>query len=196
MNASITAIDLTDDSDPVVPVVHMVQKRKSKQPKQEVKKPKLNIPEISDETELADEGHDDNDDMGCYDEDDDCKSNEIDFDECLDQIFKISEESSKKTVPKIKQIFQTRNKKQVKKITSPGEVGRYMIKIEMTDCWDLKGCNSSKTYWTKIARKAVFLTDIKDPILKSVESILLNVGKGISNIPETEVDVVDVDPSK
>lgn len=106
----------------------------------------------------------------------------------FDKLFK----NSKEGPVKIKQIFQTQKKLLKKKLTTPGEEGRYMIKIELTDTNDLKNCSCSQ-YWTKVSAKAIFLTEKKSPMLKQVNKLLYDVGCQIKGTPGVECDEVKFD---
>lgn len=69
-----------------------------------------------------------------------------------------------------------------KTITTPGEKGGYLIKIEITDTKDLKGVNKSE-WWTKAAYKSTFLINSsKDPRLIQLQKIILNVAKELATV--------------
>lgn len=105
----------------------------------------------------------------------------------FDSLFKKS--ASKKPVI-IKQIFQTQKNNMRRKFTTPGEQGRYMVKIELTDVKDLKKCESYKSYWTKVSKKIIFLLNAEDETFKKVEDIIFEKGKEISRMKGTVKDGV------
>jgi hypothetical protein len=107
----------------------------------------------------------------------------------FDKLFKIK---SSKSVPKIKQMFQTQNKKVKRKLTTPGEEGRYMIKIELTDTKDLKKCKMNQ-YWQKVNTKAVFLAEPKSELYKKINNMLFSVGQKIKSMPGVESDEMKLD---
>lgn len=105
-----------------------------------------------------------------------------DFEKC----FEIK--NDKKSVPHIRQQFQFLADKNVKKrITSPGEQGTHLVKIEITDTKDLRKCESDQTYWTKVYKKGYFLLNVKEDdedgdTLKQLDGILVKACKKVSKI--------------
>lgn len=108
----------------------------------------------------------------------------------FDRLFKIK--SVKKGPLKIKQIFQTQRKGLRRKLSTPGEEGRFMVKIEVTDTKDLKKCSSSQ-YWTKVSTKTIFLTEPKSRRYKEIKSMLYSVGRDLKTTPGVECEEVKVD---
>lgn len=108
-------------------------------------------------------------------------------DDEYEKIFKSKTTKSNKS-PLIRQIFQTRKHNLRKKMMTPGEKGRYMIKIEISDVRDLKKCKTPKTYWTQVSKKALFVINPKDDVFKKVDDLMITVGQKISKIQGTEVE--------
>lgn len=111
----------------------------------------------------------------------------------FDSLFK--KNTSKKPIA-IKQLFQSQRNDTINKLTTPGENGRYMVKIEVTDVKDLKDCESSKTYWTKVAKKIVFLLDSNDSTLKTVEDVIYEKGKQISKVKGVVKETVKINTKR
>lgn len=108
----------------------------------------------------------------------------------FDKLFKVK--SLKKEPIKIRQSFQTQKKRLRRKLTTPGEEGRYMVKIELTDTKDLKKCKLNQ-YWTKVSTKAVFLTEPKSQMFKQVDSMLYDIGRKIKSTQGVQCDEVKLD---
>lgn len=100
--------------------------------------------------------------------------------------------SSMKGPVKIKQIFQTQKNRLRRKLTTPGEEGRYMVKVEVTDTKDLRRCNPNQ-YWTKVSTKAIFLTESKSSLLKNIKSMLFDVGSKIKLTSGVEYEEIKLD---
>lgn len=66
-------------------------------------------------------------------------------------------------------------------VSTPGERGSYLIKIEVTDTRDIKDLAVAER-WRKVAKKAVFLTSPIDENYLSIKKILKNVVESISKI--------------
>lgn len=109
----------------------------------------------------------------------------------FDSLFK----SSKKGPIKIKQVFQTQKKRLRRRLTTPGEEGRYMVKIELTDTKDLKNCSQNQ-YWTKVSAKAIFLAGPKTNLFKDVKNMLYDVGRSVKSTPGVECEEVKIDRKK
>lgn len=104
-------------------------------------------------------------------------------DDEFDKIFKKNTKKQRKTKSVvIKQLFQYRKPKSIQKIITPGEEGKYLIKIELTDTKDLKECSDPTSYWQKISKKAYFLTEKKNPKYKATNDLLKTVAKELSEI--------------
>lgn len=117
----------------------------------------------------------------------DSESNDSDK---FDQLFRVR--SSKKTPIKVKQIFQTQKRRLRRKLSTPGEEGRYMIKIELTDTKDLKKVKPNQ-YWTQVSAKAVFLAEPKSTIFKKIKSMLFDVGRNIKEMPGVDCEEMKLD---
>lgn len=109
-----------------------------------------------------------------------------------DKLFK-NNKHGKSSSPVIKQVFQTVKHNTRKKMVTPGERARFMIKIELTDCKDLKKCKSPKSYWTQVSKKSVFLLESKDEMLKKIDEIMLAVGQRISKTKGVEIEALKLD---
>lgn len=91
----------------------------------------------------------------------------------------------------ISQQFSLRDEQVLRKYATPGETGKLMVKIEITDCDDLKGVGVTQ-YWTKVWKKAVFLLDGEDdPAFKTIDNILLDQLKNISEIKDVKMTEYD-----
>ena len=67
-------------------------------------------------------------------------------------------------------------------LTTPGEKGRYLIKIEISDTKDLKGVNKND-WWLKAAYRTQFLVNSeKDSIYTQLHKIVLSKAKDLSKI--------------
>lgn len=111
-----------------------------------------------------------------------CSSNESEEDE-FNKLF-----SSLKDVtePKKKNIFQQtlmfQSNGTRKMLTTPGEKGRYLMKIEITDTRDLRGVPKND-WWQKAAYRTQFLVDSdKNPIYTQLHKIVLNKAKDFTKI--------------
>lgn len=111
----------------------------------------------------------------------------------FDKLFKGNK--IKKGPVKIKQMFQTQKKRMRRKLVTPGEEGRFMVKIELTDTKDLKRCQPNQ-YWTKVSTKAVFLTEPKSHLYKQVDSLMYEVGRKIKTMPGSECEETKLDKKK
>lgn len=108
----------------------------------------------------------------------------------FDRLFKVK--SNKKSPIKIKQVFQTQKKRLRRKLTTPGEEGRYMIKIELTDTKDLRKCQLNQ-FWTKVSAKAVFLTEPKSKVYKQIRDIMYDVGQEIKSTAGVQSEELKLD---
>lgn len=90
------------------------------------------------------------------DDDDDCEE--------LFRLFDRKNSSKKKTKSlTISQLVTIKNDSVTRECITTGETGKYLIKIEVTDCEEIKGVKPSQ-FWTKVWKKTVFLVDDeKDP---------------------------------
>lgn len=87
----------------------------------------------------------------------------------------------------ISQQVAIRNEETLRRCTTPGEEGRYLLKIEITDCEDLKGITQDR-YWTKISKKVVFLVkDDNDPAFEKLNEIFTEQAKRILKIKDTKM---------
>jgi len=93
------------------------------------------------------------------------------------------------SVQRFRQLFQTQNEKVRRKLVTPGEEGRFMVKIELTDTKDLKKLKPSQ-YWQKVKTKAVFLADPKCELYQNIKNVLLNVGEKVKSIKGVESDEI------
>lgn len=84
----------------------------------------------------------------------------------------------------MEQSFQINSNGVRKTITSPGEKGSHLIKIEITDFSDIKNVAVGDR-WKYVAKKAIFLTKTSsDPLYKDVNKILKNVLQNLKNIKD------------
>lgn len=154
---------------------------------------KMNSIEISDDEEKSKPGskkrksaqqNDDNDE----EEDDDGNDDE-------DELFRLfgkkcsSKNKSKKLA--ISQQVTTKNDEVTRKCITPGETGKYLMKIEITDCDDLKGIKPAQ-YWTKVWKKAVFLVgDDKDPAFIALNNVWMNQAKRLLQMKDVKVTEIE-----
>lgn len=96
---------------------------------------------------------------------------------------------SKKLV--FSQQVTTRTDEIMRKCTTPGESGKYLMKIEITDCDDLKGTKPAQ-YWTKVWKKAVFLVDDdKDPAFTAMNGVWMSQAKRILKMKDVKVTEIE-----
>lgn len=125
--------------------------------------------------------------------DEDSDNNNEDSEDEFNKIFdSIKSDSSEKKKDKKKKIAQSliiaANDKQ-KILTTPGEWGSHLIKIEVTDTRDLKGVPKSDR-WKKISQKAIFFVkSSEDNNFKELNKILQNVGKNIASTIGVKKDI-------
>lgn len=117
-----------------------------------------------------------------------------------DELFELFSKkcNSKKRAKKlaISQQVLVKNDSVTRKCITPGETGKYLIKIEITDCEDLKGVKPTQ-YWTKIWKKAVFLVNNdKDQSYTAVNNVWANESKRILQIKECKVTEFEEDEDK
>lgn len=120
------------------------------------------------------------------DSDDDDDDDISDADESGDEFSKIfdsikTEDKKKDRKKKISQIISIVSNDNQKILTTPGEWGSHLIKIEITDTRDLKGVPKDE-HWKKVGQKAVFLIKTsEDENYKKIIKILQSVGKNIAS---------------
>lgn len=122
------------------------------------------------------------------DEDSDNNDSDDEFSKIFDSITDDSKKKrkEKKAIPQVIQIFS--NDKQ-KILTTPGEWGSHLVKIELTDTRDLKGVPKND-HWKKIGQKAVFLIKSSDDDnLKILNKILHEAGKNIASTPGVKKEI-------
>lgn len=147
----------------------------------------------SSETELNKRKNENNDSSTSSKKVKTCALDEENEDE-FDKIFSSTLDSSKPVI--IKQILHHQLGKERKKLTTPGETGDYLVKIEVTETKDLQKCKSEKNFWMKVGKKAYFLVDKEDDILKDVNNIILRVGKKISKISDVTSSTTEIEERK
>lgn len=87
----------------------------------------------------------------------------------------------------ISQQFSLRDEDTIKKYSTPGEKGKFLVKIEVTDCDDLRGVGANQ-YWTKVWKKAVFLLNSEEnQAFKILDKLLLEQLKKISEIKDVQM---------
>lgn len=133
-------------------------------------------------------------------EEDDEEDNEDDNDDVLKILAKsFSKKGKTNAAAVINQTITFRSDDMLRKCVTPGEIGKYLIKIEITDCKDLKGVPLNR-HWTKVGKKAVFLVqNEEDAAYKSVNQIWSEQAKRIINIKDVkkiEYDDDDDDDDK
>lgn len=168
--------DESDDEDDRVPKRKELKQKKSDF---KTKKPKLDYINILSENSSS--GSDSDSEAG-------------------DSFAKLFNQSKSKSGLKISQIFQYNAGSCRKKITTPGEKGSHLIKIEITDFRDLKNCKSEKFYWQKINKKGYFLlnTTVSDDqeILSSLVNILAKVATRVSKIKNAKFETFETNDAK
>jgi hypothetical protein len=109
-------------------------------------------------------------------------SDESDDEDLFAKLFNKKHSSSLK----ISQQFQYNSANSRKRITTPGEKGSHLIKIEITDTRDLKSCKSEKFYWQKVNKKGYFLlntTEQEDKeMLETLNEVSAKIGSRVSKI--------------
>lgn len=120
-----------------------------------------------------------------------------------DEFAKLFQKSEKRQPIIISQQFQYQTSDCRKKITTPGEQGTHLIKIEITDTKDLKKCKGEKFFWTKVSRKGYFLlnlisNDRDGEILNSLNNILSLICERILQIKNVKKEsfVVERKPNE
>lgn len=130
-----------------------------------------------------------------YESEDDC----IDFD--LNRKFSKFFEYKKKYPVTISQQIQFVSNDERKKITTPGEEGTHLVKIELTDTRDLQTCKGEKFYWQKVAKKGVFLLNVKKnesdkKTYENLLNILGGVGEKLSKIKNAKFETISIDSNR
>lgn len=113
------------------------------------------------------------------------------------RLFDRKNSSKKKTkCASISQSVSIKNDSVTRKCVTPGEPGKYLIKLEVTDCDDLKGIRTTQ-YWTKVWKKVIFLVDDeKDPTYIAINNIWGNQSKRILKINDSKVTEFEDDEEK
>lgn len=121
------------------------------------------------------------------DEDSDCNDSDDEFSKIFDSI---TDDSKKKKEKKaISQIIQIVSNDKQKLLTTPGEWGSHLVKIEVTDTRDLKGIPKNDR-WKKICQKAVFLIkSSEDDNFKILNKILHEAGKNLALTPGVKKEI-------
>ena len=113
------------------------------------------------------------------DDDTDNMESEDEFSKIFESI-KSDKEKEKDTNEKIFQIISSVSNDKQKILTTPGEWGSHLIKIEITNTRDLKGV-SRDDYWKKISQNVILLIkSSKDNNYKKITKILQCVGKNVA----------------
>lgn len=125
------------------------------------------------------------------------ESEDSDSQDKFGKLFSQSKNKKTKNVV-IKQTLQYNDGQKRRKITTPGETGSHLIKIEITDTRDLKKCSSEKTYWQQVSKKGVFLLNTKTSeedkaIFKDIDNILVKIGQQISKVKNVKHEQVSID---
>lgn len=128
-------------------------------------------------------------------------SSDSDTDDEFGKLFSNTDNKKKKHIPFVSQQFQYQTNDVRRRKITPGERGTHLIKIEITDTKDLKKCKSDKFYWQQVSKKGVFLLDVKNDdddgkTLKTLDDILVKVGKKVSKIENVKEDTFKVDRKK
>lgn len=156
---------------------------------------KINLIEISDEEEevKATGSKKRPHQQECLDDDDDDDADEDELFRLLGKKFGSKKKNAKLS---ISQQVSVKNENVTRKCTTPGESGQFLIKIEISDCNDLKGLKPTQ-YWTKIWKKAVFLVDSdKSPSYVSVNNVWANESKRILQLKDSKVTEFEDDEDK
>lgn len=126
------------------------------------------------------------------------KCRQVATDECSDdtddefgKIFSSTVDQNRSVM--IKQVFHYQTGNERRRLTTPGETGDFLVKIEISDMKDLQKCKNEKSYWTKVMKKAYFVAGKNDVILNDVNQIVLRVGKQIAKTKDVETSVIEVD---
>lgn len=132
---------------------------------------------------------------------DDNSSSDDDIDTDCNRMFNKFFEYKKKYPIIVSQMFQFVSNDERKKIVTPGEGGTHLVKIEMTDTRDLASCKGEKFFWQKVAKKGVFLLNIKKSeadkkVYESLLNILGDVGEKLSKIKNAKFETSSFDVSK
>lgn len=128
-----------------------------------------------------------NDDIMTLDDDDDNDNdndNDDDDDDEFDKIFtsvKRSKSKNNKTDDLFEQFVSFRSNDSCKTLTTPGERGSYLIKIDISDTKDLRGVDK-KDRWLKAAYRSQFLLKTKDSIYHQLHKIILTKSRELTKI--------------
>ena len=130
-------------------------------------------------------GNDIDIDIDHNDDDDDNDDNDDDGDDEreLEKIFtSVRKSKSERKSSLFEQFVMFQSNGTRKTLKTPGETGRYLLKIEIIDTKDLKGIEV-KDRWTKAAYRTTFLVGSeKDPKYIQLYKMVLNVAKHLSTI--------------
>lgn len=101
----------------------------------------------------------------------------------------------------VSQQFQFVSGDERKKITTPGEQGTHLVKIEITDTRDLQTCKGEKFYWQKVAKKGLFLIDVKKnetdkKMYDNLLTVLSCVGEKLSKIKNAKFESVSIENNR
>lgn len=108
------------------------------------------------------------------------ESDDDEFSKIFDSI-KTNDKQDKKQ-KKISQVISIVSNDNQKLLSTPGEWGSHLIKIEVTNTCDLKGIPKDE-YWKKVSQKAVFLVkSSNDENYRKIIKILQSVAKHIASI--------------
>lgn len=114
------------------------------------------------------------------DDDDDEEEVDNEFDEIFKSVKVKKGNSNSTSLYEQSVLFNSHGDK--KMLTTPGEKGAYLIKIEITDTKDLKGVEKNDR-WQKAAYKAVFLLQSnKDPNYNTLYKMILNKSRELTKI--------------
>lgn len=123
------------------------------------------------------------------DSDNDNEDSEDEFNKIFDSIKSDSNEKKKDKKKKIAQSFTIVANDKQRILTTPGEWGSHLIKIEVTDTRDLKGVPKNDR-WKKISQKAIFFVKShEENNFKELNKILQNVGKNIASTIGVKKDI-------
>lgn len=133
------------------------------------------------------------------DDDDDINDEADDDDDHHDSFFKLFKQQKNEPLY-ISQVFQIQTGNKRRKITTPGECGTHLIKIEISDMKDLKKCKSEKMYWQKVSKKGYFLLNVnktdESEILNQICTILTTVGNRVLKLKNIKKECVTFDKKK
>ena len=112
--------------------------------------------------------------------DDDDDDGDVDFKRLFKSVKRYTSKNEK-TDELYDQYISFKKDDSTKTLTTPGEKGRYLIKIDITDVNDLKGINK-KDRWTKAAYRSQFLLQSKDSTYMQLHKIVLSKSRELAKI--------------